>query len=353
MVQPTSRKKIEHLFSFAVKQGASDVHLLAGKPPVVRVDGELYEAEGEKELSPDAVKELVYSILTDEQRSRFEKEWELDFSYSVPEARLRVNCHFERGNAGLSARIIPPEVPSMEEVDMPEVVYHLVKRRQGFILVTGPTGCGKSTSLAAMIRQINEERSAHIITLEDPIEYLHSPVKSIIRQRQYGTDFHSFANALKHVVRQDPDIILVGEMRDIETIAAALTLAETGHLVLATLHTNSASQTIERIIDVFPPHQQDQVRIQLSLSLLAVISQRLLPRKEKGRVAAREVLINTPAVGNMIRENKIAQIKTAIQTGKEEGMMALAQDVKRLHERGIIDSDIASSYMAEKRGIFK
>jgi twitching motility protein PilT len=233
----------------------------------------------------------------------------------------------------------------MEDLQMPEIVTQLIQRTSGLFLVTGPTGCGKSTTLAAMIERINQTRSAHIITLEDPIEFVHQPKKSIIKQRQLGTDILSFEDALKHVLRQDPNVIMVGEMRDLETIAATITLAETGHLVLATLHTHSASQTIDRIIDVFPPHQQSQVRLQLSISLSGVLTQQLVPRVGGGRVAVREILINTPAISNIIRENKIPQIKSVIQTSADEGMFSMEQNIKELLDNNSIDEATALAYL--------
>jgi twitching motility protein PilT len=245
----------------------------------------------------------------------------------------------------LVARIINHDVPTMEELGLPEMVHEMIQARQGLILVTGPTGCGKSTTLAAIINKINSQRAANIITLEDPIEYLFKPDKSIIIQRQLGTDILSFNEALKHVVRQDPDIIMVGEMRDLDTIAATLTLAETGHLVLATLHTYNSSQTIDRIVDVFPPHQQNQIRLQLSMTLNGVLSQQLLPKVGGGRVAARELLINNSAIVNIIRENKIPQIRTVIQTSSHEGMFTMEQDLRRLVKQGLVDEQTVEFYM--------
>ncbi len=338
---------IDTIFKHAVEAGASDIHLLVGKPPIIRVDGELKDTDFPM-LSRKVTEDLIHSMLSEHQRELFLTEKELDLSYELPSvSRFRVNLHIERGNPALAARIVSSRIATMEDLVMPEVVYDLVRLPQGLILVTGPTGCGKSTSLAAMVSLINKERRAHIITLEDPIEFLHTSDQSIIKQRQLSTDFLSFPEALKHVLRQDPNVIMVGEMRDLETVAATITLAETGHLVLATLHTLNAAQTVDRIIDIFPPYQQTQVRLQLSLSLRGVISQQLLPKKGGGRVASREIMINTPAVSNLIRENKIAQIKSVIQTSAEDGMTTMDQDLKRLFKDNLIDREVAIAHMLD------
>lgn len=338
---------LDQLFQLAVKSGASDLHIAAEMPPILRIDGELQPQTDLPVLSPRETEALCSSLLNEEQKRRFVNQRELDFGYAIKDGtRFRVNLHWERNFAGLVARVISSEIPTLEQLGMPSIVFDLVRLDQGLILFTGPTGCGKSTSLAAMINLINEERTAHIVTLEDPIEFVYKPKKCVIKQRQLGTDMLSFGEGLKHVVRQDPNVILVGEMRDLETIASTITLAETGHLVFATLHTFSAAQTVDRIIDVFPPHQQNQVRLQLSLFLKGVISQRLLPRVNGGRIAVREILINSPAVANLIRENKIAQIKSAIQTSAEMGMMTMDQDLKRLFEAGEITEAIATAHMA-------
>jgi len=338
--------KLDDLLAVAVEKQASDLHIAVEKPPILRIDGVLTSIEGEDTLTPEKAEELVFNILSDSQKERLIEDREIDISYEIPNiSRFRINIHWEKENIGLVARVVTSLTPTMKELDMPKVVYNLLDEKQGLILVTGPTGCGKSTSLAAMINYINSTRSSHIITLEDPIEFIYKPKKSIIKQRQLGSDMISFSDALKHVLRQDPNVILVGEMRDLETIAATITLAETGHLVLATLHTYSAAQTVDRIIDVFPPYQQSQVRLQLSMFLKGVISQQLVPKVTKGRVAAREILINTPAIGNLIRENKIAQIKTVIQTGVANGMKTMDQDLKRLYKEGTISKDMAKSYM--------
>lgn len=337
---------IDELFKIAVAKNASDLHLVANMPPILRIDGQLNEMKEKPVLSPEETKKLSFSILSERQQEKFIAEREMDLSYEIKGlSRFRVNIHWERDNVGMVARVISSTVPTMEEVLLPEVVFDLCKLKQGMILLTGPTGCGKSTSLAAMVDLINNERRCHIVTLEDPIEFLFKSKKSVIKQRQLGTDFLSFAQALKRVVRQDPNVIMVGEMRDLETIAAAITLAETGHLVLATLHTYNASQTIDRVIDVFPPHQQSQVRLQLSLFLRGIISQQLLPKVRGGRIATREILINSPAVANLIRENKIAQIKTVIQTSVESGMFTMDQGIRDLFERGLVTEDVALAHM--------
>src|SRR3989338_7120675 len=337
---------IEELLTIAVKRGASDLHLATGLPPTIRVDGQLIAMEKYWAVSPKVMESIVYVMITEAQKNRFITERELDFAYEVEKVgRFRANLHWERDHIGLVARVIPGRIPTMEELGMPEVVFKLARMDQGLILITGPTGHGKSTSLAAIINLINEERAAHIVTLEDPIEFIFEPKKCIIKQRQLGTDILSFSEGLKHVLRQDPNVIMVGEMRDLETIGAAITIAETGHLVLATLHTYSAAQTIDRIIDIFPPHQQTQVRLQVSMTLKSVISQRLVPKKNGGRTAVREILINTPAVSTLIRDNKIAQIKTAIQTGASEGMVPMDQELINLYQQGVIDKNIAALYM--------
>ena len=340
--------KIDDILKAAVDQKASDVHLVAGRLPVFRIDGQLIEMGNAKKIDKKEVEEMIYSILSEKQKNILINERDLDLSHEISGvSRFRVNCFWERDNLALAARIISPVIPNMEELNMQETVYDLIRMKQGLVLVTGPTGCGKSTSLAAMINLINQERSEHIITLEDPIEFIYPPTsgKSLIVQRQLSTDIISFSNALKHVLRQDPNVILVGEMRDLETISATITLAETGHLVLATLHTHNAAQTVDRIIDVFPPYQQPQVRLQISLFLKGIISQQLLPKIGGGRIAAREILTNTAAISNLIRENKIPQIKTVIQTSADEGMFTMDQDLKRLYDDGLIEEDVAKSYM--------
>ena len=344
---------IDQLLKIAVERNASDLHVAVGLPPTLRIDGGLQPLDGSA-LTGKAVAEMVLPMLSAAQKNRFTTERELDLAYEVTGVgRFRVNLHWEKDVIGLVARVIPSKIPTMEEIDMPEIMYKLARLEQGLVLVTGPTGHGKSTALAAMINLINSERSAHIVTLEDPIEFLFEPKKSIVKQRQLGTDMLSFAEGLKHVLRQDPNVIMVGEMRDLETIAAAITIAETGHLVLATLHTYSAAQTIDRIIDSFSPYQQPQIRLQVSMTLKGVVSQRLLPKVGGGRVPVREVLINTPAVASLIRDNKISQIKTVIETSAAEGMRPLDNELIELVKQGAVAKDIARQYMLDPERLDK
>jgi len=336
---------LKNLFKIAIEKKASDLHLVVGRPPFLRIDGELEDIEGEGDLGKKDIETMIFDVLKPEEKNKFLDYKELDFGMSMDEYRFRINLHYERGNMGLVARVITDEMSTLEDIDMPQIVYNLLDLKHGLILMTGPTGCGKSTTLAAMIDYINKNRRANIITFEDPIEYLFKSDKSVIIQRQLGSDMMSFNNGLKHALRQDPDVIMVGEMRDLETIATTITLAETGHLVLATLHTYIAAQTVDRIIDIFPSHQQDQVRMQIANTLAGVISQRLLHKKDGGRIAAREVMINNPAVSNLIRENKIAQLKTVIETNSKEGMVSIDQDIKRLYKEGLVEKAEAQSYM--------
>ncbi|ADG82602.1 twitching motility protein [Thermincola potens JR] len=335
---------IEELLKMAVERGASDLHLTVNAAPVVRVHGELRHLPLPV-LTYQDLKRLAAEILNEEQKVQFEEKGELDFSYSIyGYARFRVNVFKQRGTPAIAARIIPPVILNTDELGLPEVVKTLVRKPNGLILVTGPTGSGKSTTLAAMIDQLNKETTGHIITLEDPIEFLHTHQNCIINQREIGLDSKTFAAGLRAALRQDPDVILVGEMRDLETIATAITAAETGHLVLATLHTAGAVQTIDRIIDVFPPHQQEQIRVQLALILQGVISQTLIPRADHaGRVPAVEVLVATPAVRNMIREGKTHQLMTAMQAGAKYGMQTMDQSLKSLYKKGLITYEEAHS----------
>ena len=335
---------IKKFFREAIKKDASDVHLVGGEFPLLRMEGELVEA-GSKKLKNGELNTAIMGMLSKDQQNRYKEELELDFSYELEGTRFRVNLHQQEEKIGLAARLIPEEIPSTEDLGFTETMLEMTNTLDGLILVTGPTGCGKSTTIAAMIQQINQNRKAHIITIEDPVEFVFKDIKSLIEQREVGTDTKSFANALKHILRQDPNVILVGEMRDPETIATVLTAAETGHLVFSTLHTPSAAEAIERIVDVFEGAKQKQVLIQLSTVLRAVVSQQLIPSKDGGRVAAREVLINTPAVSNLIRENNVNQIKSAIQTGAKQGMTTMENSIKELLKADWIDEEVAEKRM--------
>src|SRR5438132_6903354 len=318
-----------------VETGASDLHLTAGSPPMVRERGRL-RALDSPELSPQDTREIVYSILNNEQRKRLETDWQIDLSYSVPNrARFRVNAFFQRASVGAVMRTIPSEIPKLEDRGLPSVLEDFTGKPRGFVLVTGPTCSGKSTTLAAMLDMINQERHEHILTIEDPIEFLHRHKNCIVNQRELGTDATSFAEGLKAALRQDPDVILVGEMRDLETMSTALTAAETGHLVFATLHTQDTAQTVDRIVDAFPPTQQHQVRVQLSIALQGIVTQQLLKTAEgSGRVCACEVLVPTPAVRNLIREGKTHQLYSALQTGGSHGMQTMDAALADLVRRG-------------------
>ncbi|MDO8469142.1 MAG: PilT/PilU family type 4a pilus ATPase [Candidatus Peribacter sp.] len=329
------------VFAKAQEQHASDVHVTAGYPILLRIDGELHPLSEER-LTAEATEAFIRSVLGAEAWKRLTQDREIDVSFALPSGvRLRVNCHFERGQPGLVARLIPSEIPSLAAIGLNGIAEPLCALKEGLILFTGPTGSGKSTSLAAMIQYINGLRAASIVTLEDPIEFVLPVGKCVIRQRELNSDFLSFPEALRHVLRQDPNVIMVGEMRDLETIAATLTLAETGHLILATLHTPNAVQAIDRIVDVFPPHQQAQVRSQLSLSLKAVIAQKLLPQKGGGRVAVREILVNTPAVANIIRDHRLQELPSVLQTGAAVGMRTFAKDAERMVKEGLITKEVA------------
>ncbi len=322
---------------------ASDLHITAGAKPTVRVRGRLTALDEFPVLTPTDTREIVYSILGNDQRQRLETDWQVDLAYTIPNrARFRVNAYFQRSAIGAAFRLIPSEIVSIDKLGLPPIVHELTKKPRGFVLVTGPTGSGKSTSLASMIDEINESREEHIMTIEDPIEFLHTHKKCIVNQRELGSDAQSFGAALRSALRQDPDVILVGEMRDLETIQTALTAAETGHLVFATLHTQDTPQTIDRIIDVFPPHQQHQVRVQLSVALQGIVTQTLLPTADgSGRVVASEVLIPSPAVRNLIREGKTHQIYSVLQTSASAGMQTMDSSLASLVRTGKITRQLA------------
>lgn len=331
------------LLETMVKRNASDLHITTGSPPRLRIDGKLIPID-HPPLDAKDTKELCYSVLTDAQKHKFEQNQELDLSFGVKGlSRFRANIFMQRGAVAGAFRTIPWEIRSFRELGLPDIINELIKKPRGLILVTGPTGSGKSTTLAAMIDRINEDRTDHIITIEDPIEFLHSHKKALINQREVGSDTSAFKTALKYVLRQDPDVVLIGEMRDLETIEAALTISETGHLTLATLHTNTAVQTINRIVDVFPPHQQEQIRVQLSFVIEGIISQQLIPKKSgQGRALALEILIPNPAIRNLIREDKIHQIYSMMQTGQAKfGMQTMNQSLFELYTKGLISYEDA------------
>ncbi len=334
------------VLSQMVDANASDVHLTPGFPPAVRVRGQIRPMEGYAPLSSQETREVVYSLLNDHQRKQFENNLQFDLAYAVPGvARFRINVFFQRGSISAAFRLIPSEILSLESLGLPQVLTDFTRKPRGFVLVTGPTGSGKSTTLASMVDMINQEREEHILTIEDPIEFLHTHKRCIVNQREVGSDAIDFASALKSALREDPDVILVGEMRDLETISTALTAAETGHLVFATLHTQSTAQTVDRIIDVFPPHQQQQVRMQLSVALQGIVTQQLIPTADgSGRVVGAEVLVPTPAVRNLIREGKTHQIYSAIQTSGSVGMQTMDAHLAQLVRMGKI-----SPQMAEQR----
>lgn len=333
------------LLQMIVDRGASDLHIVVGSPPSIRVNGELIGVEGVPPLTSEHTKILIESLMTDEQRNLYEVNKEIDFSYTFEsQGRFRVNAYTQQGSQAAALRLIPSTIRSIDELKLPPVFHEVTKLRQGLVLVTGPTGEGKSTSLAAMIQEINSTRAEHIITIEDPIEFAYTPDKSIISQREIHHDTHSWEIALRSILREDPDIVLIGEMRDYETVAAAITIAETGHLVFATLHTNSAAQTIDRIIDVFPEHQQGQIRQQLASSLEAVFSQRLVPSKSGGRACAVEILIANAAVRNLIREGKSFQIDNVMQTSADSGMVTMEASLMQKVQQGLISQDVARAY---------
>src|SRR4051794_14075665 len=327
-----------------IDAGASDLHLTVGAPPMVREKGRLRPLDYPK-LTGQDTREIVYSILNNDQRKKLENEWQIDLSYSVPsKARFRVNAYFQRASIGAVMRTIPQDIPAFDSLGLPEILKDFTHKPRGFVLVTGPTGSGKSTTLASMIDMINEVRHEHIMTVEDPIEFLHRHKNCVVNQRELGADAHSFALALKSALRQDPDVILVGEMRDLETMSTAITAAETGHLVFATLHTQDTSQTVDRIVDSFPPSQQHQVRTQLSIALQGIVTQQLLPTADgQGRICACEVLVPTPAVRNLIREGKTHQLYSALQTGGSHGMQTMDSALADLVRGGAITRQLAES----------
>jgi twitching motility protein PilT len=334
---------ITELLEHVLETGASDLHLTAGAPPVIRLHGILRPLEEHARMVPDQLRRMIYGILTQKQRERLEAELELDLSYALPgKARFRVNVYFQRDAIGAAFRMIPYEIKPIADLGLPPQIADLGRLPRGLVLVTGPTGSGKSTTLASLLDIVNIERACHIMTVEDPIEFLHRHKTAVVNQRELGQDTHSFANALKHVLRQDPDVILVGEMRDLETISTALTAAETGHLVFATLHTQDAPQTIDRVIDVFPAHQQQQVRVQLGATIQGVVTQQLIPTADgAGRVVATEVLVATPAIRNLIREAKVHQIYGAMQSGGRFGMLTMDMSLANLVRAGKITMDMA------------
>lgn len=341
--------QMKGLLDTAISRGASDLHVTVGVSPTIRIDGKLFALTDQPVVTPETAQRLVASIMTPEQLERLGQRRELDFSFGYGKTRFRTNCFYQKGNVGAALRLIPMSIKSMEELGVPPILERFTEPSQGFVIITGPTGHGKSTTLAALIENINGKRSEHIITIEDPIEYVFEHKKSIIEQREVGSDTNSFSRALRSALREDPNVVLVGEMRDLETIEAALTLAETGHLVFTTLHTNSAAQTADRIIDVFPPHQQQQVRMQLANVLLGVVSQRLLPKVQGGRVLATEIMIANSAVRNTIREGKTHQLPNIIQTSASEGMISLDKVLAELVSRGEISIDVALSWAIDPK----
>ena len=345
---PQASLRIEILLEEVIKKRASDLHIQVGLPPMLRIDGSLTPIAGLEVLDEAAVEKLVYAILDEDQQQILNKDKEFDFSFAFGNlGRFRVNAFHERGNLAAALRLIPNEIKSAVELGMPQVVNSFSDYPRGLVLVTGPTGSGKSTTLAALVDKINTEKSHHIITIEDPIEFTHKSKKSVVVQREVHYDTYSFSAALRSALRQDPDVVLIGEMRDLETISAAITIAETGHLVFATLHTNSAAQSIDRMIDVFPPHQQPQIRSQLANILMGICSQRLVPAIGGGRVVAAEVLVANPAVRNIIREGKSHQLDAVIQTGADQGMQTMDRTLVGLVQNGTITYDNAREYAVD------
>ncbi len=337
--------KIESLLEECIRRNASDIHIQYGLPPILRVDGNLYPVEDAAPLDEDMLKDLIFATLDEDQQKIFLKDKEFDYSFAFGDiARFRVNAFHERGKIAAAFRLIPNTIPSIDSLGLPSVVETFAEFPRGLVLVTGPTGSGKSTTLAALIDKINREKSRHIITIEDPIEFTHKSIHSVVVQREVHYDTFSFAAALRSALREDPDVVLIGEMRDLETIQAAVTIAETGHLVFATLHTNSAAQSIDRMVDVFPSHQQPQIRTQLANMLQAICSQRLVPTLNGGRIAAAEIMVANSAVRSLIREGKTFQLDTIIQTSAEQGMQTMDRTLAKLVQAGTISYDAAREY---------
>ena len=342
--------KLKELFSLALSNKASDIHLMAGIVPKLRIDGELISALGWSEVDDALTKEMILSLLSDSQREKLESKKELDFSFDAQEARFRANVYIQKETLACALRILSQDIPSFDELNLPDILKSFVNLKQGFVLITGPTGHGKSTTVAAVLNEINKARNGHIVTVEDPVEYLLKPKKSIVSQRGLGEDTNDFPSALRSCLRQDPNVVFIGEMRDLESIQSALTIAETGHLVFSVLHTNSASQTIDRIVDVFPGNVKEQVKVQLASVLTAIVSQRLLPAIGGGRIPAFEVMINNSAVKNMIREGKTFMLDNVIQTSADVGMIGLDTYLAKLVLSGKISEEIAVNYVTDLVG---
>jgi twitching motility protein PilT len=351
--------EIQELLTLTIKSKASDLHLLAGMPPTLRIDGSLRALTTYPALKPEDIEQMVYSLLTPEQKELLLANKELDFSFGYgrstngDEGRFRINAYFEKGYLTAALRFLAPRVLTIEELNLPEVCHEFAKLKQGFVLVTGPSGHGKSSTLAAILNEINTTRSSHILTIEDPIEYVYPKANSIISQREMGIDTHSWTMALRSALREDPDVVLIGEMRDPETMQAAITLAETGHIVFSTLHTNSASQSIDRIVDAFPSDQRPQIRIQLAAMLKGIISQRLVPKIGGGRIPAVEILLSTPAVASNIRDGKSHLIDSVIQTSKDMGMVTMDDSLAELVRNGLITIDDAKSYSLREEELMR